>query len=347
MAGGWTRSDEFRKVYVTISLRPSATPPKSVGVNGWTSSVLCCQSCWPPAAGNPLPQNGEDLKSGRDPFLHVTGGGQVQVPPVIIEDSGETPLDARFEDAGRYTCKAASSAGATSRVFVVVIHSPPIIVPPAERQVEAVAGRSLVLTCEAESSLTPACTWLRHDRPLSPFTNPNIQVSSEKRGEDTREERRTQEKKRGTEEDTRRRREGQRRTQEEEERDRGGHKKKKRGTEEDKRRREGQEKKRDRGGQEKKRGTEEDKRRREGQRRTREEERDRGGQEKKRGTEEDKRRREGQRRRREGQRRTREEERDRGGQEKKRGTEEDKRRREGQRRTRDQENTKEEDTNIL
>ncbi|KAK3876548.1 hypothetical protein Pcinc_018676 [Petrolisthes cinctipes] len=249
---------------VHVLIPPMIEEPESgtrIDVAESASVILSC-----PTVAQPHPEvtwfkNGEDLKSGRDPFLHVTGGGeqlrflrvlashagnytclatnpagqdaltyhlQVQVPPVIIEDSGENPLgetvgvvggnidlecytlgspmpsltwtkdnqsietgrrvsleevgqvlrvtDARVEDAGRYTCKAASSAGATSRDFVVVIHSPPRIVPPAEREVEAVAGRSLVLTCEAESSLTPARTWLRHGRPLSPFTNPNIQV---------------------------------------------------------------------------------------------------------------------------------------------------------------------------
>lgn len=34
----------------------------------------------------------------------------------------------------------------------------------------------LVLTCEVESSLTPAVLWIRHGQPITPFFNPNFQV---------------------------------------------------------------------------------------------------------------------------------------------------------------------------
>lgn len=53
---------------------------------------------------------------------------------------------------------------------------PPHIIPPEEDTVEAVMNQPLVLTCEAESSLTPAVSWIRHGQPITPFINPNYQV---------------------------------------------------------------------------------------------------------------------------------------------------------------------------
>nr|XP_053650237.1 hemicentin-1-like [Cherax quadricarinatus] len=86
--------------------------------------------------------------------------------------------DAQTDDSGRYTCTATSPSGVASRDFVVIIHSPPRIIPPPEKSLDVVLNQPLVLTCEAESSLTPAASWIRHGRPITPFTNPNYQVRS-------------------------------------------------------------------------------------------------------------------------------------------------------------------------
>ncbi|XP_071515843.1 hemicentin-1-like [Panulirus ornatus] len=95
----------------------------------------------------------------------------------ILEDGQVLRLQkSQTNDSGRYTCTATSPAGVASKDFLVVIHSPPRIVPPQEKNLDVVLHQPLVLTCQAESSLTPAVSWVRHGRPITPFTSPNFQV---------------------------------------------------------------------------------------------------------------------------------------------------------------------------
>ncbi|XP_063600047.1 hemicentin-1-like [Penaeus indicus] len=234
-------------------------------VQGSSVTLTCIVDARPPATLS-WQKNGQTLDSSRDPFLHVTAGGDslsflrvqpqhaanytcvassaagqdsltydlnVNVPPVIIEDmvenvlgggvggdtmgivGGEVDLEcytigtptptltwekddegvepsdritllengqvlrlksAITEDSGRYTCTATSPSGSASRDFVVVIHSPPRIIPPRETNLEVVLHQPVALTCEAESSLTPAVSWSRHGRPITPYVDPNLQV---------------------------------------------------------------------------------------------------------------------------------------------------------------------------
>ncbi|XP_069163060.1 hemicentin-1 isoform X2 [Procambarus clarkii] len=95
----------------------------------------------------------------------------------IFEDGQVLKIqDAQTDDSGRYTCTATSASGVASKDFVVIIHSPPRIISPLEKTLDVVLNQPLVLTCEAESTLTPAVSWVRHGRPITPFTNANYQI---------------------------------------------------------------------------------------------------------------------------------------------------------------------------
>ncbi|MPC08143.1 Hemicentin-1 [Portunus trituberculatus] len=88
---------------------------------------------------------------------------------------------AQTNDSGHYTCTANSTSGTAGRDFLVVIHRRPLITPPSEKNLEVVLNDPLTLTCEVDSSLTPAVSWIRHGQPITPFLNPNFQVRSEGR----------------------------------------------------------------------------------------------------------------------------------------------------------------------
>ncbi|XP_042230990.1 hemicentin-1-like isoform X2 [Homarus americanus] len=257
--------------FVQVLLPPVIEVPEqgtSLEVVQSSSIMLPCVVDARPPASISWFKNGKALEVGRDPFLHMTGGGErlsflrvlphhaanytcmatsvagddsitydlhVMVPPVIIEDidenivgggvggetigvvGGEIDLEcytlgtptpslswtkdeqdvvpserlrthedgqvlkiqeARTNDSGRYSCTATSPSGIASRDFVVIIHSPPRIIPPPEKTLDVVLNQPLVLTCEAESSLKPAVSWVRHGQPITPFTNANYQVRS-------------------------------------------------------------------------------------------------------------------------------------------------------------------------
>ncbi|XP_066942937.1 hemicentin-1-like isoform X1 [Macrobrachium rosenbergii] len=254
---------------VQVLLPPFITEPEEgtqiEAVQGTSVSLFCIVDARPPAAISWL-KNGSPLEVRRDPFVHITSGGehlsflrvlphhtdnytcvassaagedsltyslQVMVPPVIIEDmvensvggglggetmgivGGEVDLEcytlgtptpvltwtkneevietddrillleenqvlrltaAQKEDSGRYTCTATSPSGSASRDFVVIIHSPPRIIPPLDTNVEVIVNQPLVLSCEAESSLEAAASWTRHGRPILHYSDPNLQV---------------------------------------------------------------------------------------------------------------------------------------------------------------------------
>ncbi|XP_050723288.1 hemicentin-1-like isoform X2 [Eriocheir sinensis] len=136
----------------------------TVGVVNRTMDLECY------TLGNPTPTISW-TKDGEE----VIAGGHLE----LLEEGQVLRLHrAQTNDSGDYTCTATSPSGSAFRDFSVVIHEPPHIIPPQENSVDVVMNQPLVLTCDAESSLMPAVSWIRHGQPITPFINPNYQVRS-------------------------------------------------------------------------------------------------------------------------------------------------------------------------
>ncbi|XP_063876640.1 hemicentin-1-like isoform X2 [Scylla paramamosain] len=140
---------------------------KTVGVVGRTMDLECY------TIGTPTPTvtwTRDNQELAVNDHLELLEGGQVL-----------RLHHAQTNDSGHYTCTANSSSGTAARDFLVVIHRRPFITPPLEKNLEVVLNDPLTLTCEVDSSLTPAVSWIRHGQPITPFLNPNFQVRSEGR----------------------------------------------------------------------------------------------------------------------------------------------------------------------
>ncbi|XP_067893515.1 hemicentin-1 isoform X1 [Heterodontus francisci] len=77
-------------------------------------------------------------------------------------------------DAGQYTCRVTSIAGAAEKFYELDVYVPPNIEgggPDAPQHKKVIASRSLVLECEASGYPTPVLTWLKDGVPVKASDN--------------------------------------------------------------------------------------------------------------------------------------------------------------------------------
>ncbi|XP_035384811.1 hemicentin-1 isoform X2 [Electrophorus electricus] len=112
------------------------------------------------ARGVPLPtitwhKDGEVILSSRH-TQYVERGQLLRIPRV------------QASDAGRYTCKVTSLAGAAEKAYELDVYVPPSIAGGSDVSVEkkVVAGKALTLACDANGHPIPSLTWLKDGSPV-------------------------------------------------------------------------------------------------------------------------------------------------------------------------------------
>ncbi|XP_048833472.1 hemicentin-1 isoform X1 [Brienomyrus brachyistius] len=151
------RSKHFNLNVLVSPTIPGAGPDGSaeevtVTLNSPTSLVCEAQS-YPPAIITWL-KDGTPFESNRNVRV-LPGGRTLQI------------LNAKEEDAGRYTCVATNEAGETLKNYEVKVYLPPVISKNhdaegfSQKEVKIKVNNTLTLECEAQAVPTPRLTWYK------------------------------------------------------------------------------------------------------------------------------------------------------------------------------------------
>ncbi|XP_071373120.1 hemicentin-1, partial [Centroberyx affinis] len=134
------------------------------------TSLLCEVQSYPPALITWL-KDGTPFESSRNVRV-LPGGRTLQI------------LNAKEEDAGRYTCVATNEAGETLKNYEVKVYVPPQInkndIPGeglAPKEVKIKVNNTLTLECEAQAVPTPALQWYKDGQILRADDHVSITAS--------------------------------------------------------------------------------------------------------------------------------------------------------------------------
>ncbi|KAI7799480.1 hemicentin-1 isoform X1 [Triplophysa rosa] len=123
------------------------------------TSLICEAQSYPPAIITWL-KDGTPFESSRNVRV-LPGGRTLQI------------LNAKEEDAGRYTCVATNEAGETLKNYEVKVFVPPVInkndIPGeslAPKEVKIKVNNTLTLECEAQAVPTPTLVWYKDGQML-------------------------------------------------------------------------------------------------------------------------------------------------------------------------------------
>ncbi|KAM4629779.1 hemicentin-1 [Polymixia lowei] len=133
------------------------------------TSLVCEVQSYPPALITWL-KDGTPFESSRNVRV-LPGGRTLQI------------LNAKEEDAGRYTCVATNEAGETLKNYEVKVYVPPQInkndIPGeglAPKEVKIKVNNTLTLECEAQAIPTPALQWYKDGQVL--WANEHVSITA-------------------------------------------------------------------------------------------------------------------------------------------------------------------------
>ncbi|KAJ7986246.1 hypothetical protein DPEC_G00337960 [Dallia pectoralis] len=141
-------------VHVPPSIRATGLSERAVVLHK-PISLQCISS------GVPLPsltwlKDGRPVDTSQDHLKLESAGRTLQI------------IEARLEDAGKYTCVATNAAGEAQQHIHLSVHEPPTIPFSGETLNETViAGYPTQFECKALGNPLPAITWYKDGRPLT------------------------------------------------------------------------------------------------------------------------------------------------------------------------------------